>query len=83
MATVKICDICGRRRPDPELIQLCIFRCPSECDAVVDLCRECDEWLSRQLQDRAAALRTAEAEKAQEETEKHEEEPAHAEAGEH
>ena len=84
MATIKICDLCGKQCPEGEALQLRIQQTPIAFTfQTVDICNDCDEWLSRQLQDRAAALRTTKAEMAKEETEKHEEEPAHVEAGEH
>lgn len=53
MATIKICDLCGKQCPEGETLQLRIQQTPiAFAFQTVDICKDCDEWLSVQMDKR-------------------------------
>ena len=53
MATIKICDLCGKQCPEGEALQLRIQQTPiAFAFQTVDICKDCDEWLSVQMDKR-------------------------------
>lgn len=45
MATIKICDLCGKQCPEGEALQLRIQQTPIAFTfQTVDICKDCDEW---------------------------------------
>lgn len=53
MATIKICDLCGKQCPEGESLQLRIQQTPIAFTFQdVDICKDCDEWLSVQMDKR-------------------------------
>lgn len=53
MSTIKICDLCGKQCPEGEALQLRIQQTPIAFTfQTVDICKDCDEWLSVQMDKR-------------------------------
>ena len=53
MATIKICDLCGKQCPEGETFQLRIQQTPIAFTfQTMDICKDCDEWLSVQMDKR-------------------------------